>query len=80
MMRGKKVVKVLLVIFAFGAIYWFGLRIDPKVAALNQAIQEKGYELVTNGGHSFFALLKRCSGFAAATQAQTSQADTEQGQ
>lgn len=41
-MQGKQLVKVLLVILAFGAIYWFGLRTDPKVVALNQAIQEKG--------------------------------------
>ena len=31
----------LIVVFALGAIYWFGLRTDPKVAALNQAILEK---------------------------------------
>lgn len=41
-MQGKPLVKVLLAIVALGAIYWFGLRTDPKVVALNQAIQEKG--------------------------------------
>lgn len=38
---GKKTAIALIVILALGAIYWFGLRTDPKVAALNQAIQEK---------------------------------------
>jgi hypothetical protein len=42
MMQGKQLVKVLLAIVALGAIYWFGLRTDPKVVALNQAIEEKG--------------------------------------
>lgn len=39
---GKKIAIALIVILALGAIYWFGLRTDPKVAALNQVIQEKG--------------------------------------
>jgi len=38
---GKKIVTALIVVLALGSIYWFGLRTDPKVAALNQAIQEK---------------------------------------
>lgn len=38
---GKKTAIALIVILALGAIYWFGLRTDPKVAVLNQAIQEK---------------------------------------
>lgn len=38
---GKKTVIALIVILALGAIYWFGLRTDPKVAVLNQSIQEK---------------------------------------
>ena len=37
---GKKAVIALIVVLALGA-YWFGLRTDPRVAALNQAIQEK---------------------------------------
>jgi len=40
--RGKKIAIALIVVLALGAIYWFGLRTDPKVAALNHAIQEKG--------------------------------------
>ena len=32
---------ILAAILALGAIYWFGLRTDPKVAALNQAIEAK---------------------------------------
>ena len=39
---GKKTVIALIVVLALGTIYWFGLRTDPKVADLNQAIQEKG--------------------------------------
>ena len=38
---GKKAVIALIVVLALGA-YWFGLRTDPRVAALNQAIQENG--------------------------------------
>jgi hypothetical protein len=39
---GKKTAIALIVILALGAIYWFGLRTAPKVAALNRAVQEKG--------------------------------------
>lgn len=39
---GKKTAIALIVVLVLGAIYWFGLRTDPKVAALNQAIHEKG--------------------------------------
>lgn len=38
---GKKIAITLIVVLALGAIYWFGLSTDPKVAALNEAIQEK---------------------------------------
>ena len=39
---GKKMAIALAGILVLGAIYWFGLRTDPRVAALNQAIHEKG--------------------------------------
>ena len=37
----KKTWLILAAVLALGAIYWFGLRTDPKVAALNQAIEAK---------------------------------------
>lgn len=41
-MRNTRIIKILLAVFVLGAIYWFGLRTDPKVDALNQAIHEIG--------------------------------------
>lgn len=41
-MRNTRIIKILLAVFVLGAIYWFGLRTDPKVDALNQAIREIG--------------------------------------
>lgn len=38
---GRKTWLIVAAILALGAIYWFGLRTDPKVAALNQAIEAK---------------------------------------
>lgn len=39
-MRIKRNQRILLVAFALAAIYWFGLRADPRVEALNQALTE----------------------------------------
>jgi hypothetical protein len=41
MIQGKQMGKILLAVLALLALYWFGLRTDPKVAALNQAIEAK---------------------------------------
>jgi hypothetical protein len=38
--RNKRIIKILTAILVLGAIYWFGLRTDPKVDALNQALHE----------------------------------------
>ena len=38
--RAKKTAIALIALLALGAIYWFGLRADPKVAALNLAIEK----------------------------------------
>jgi hypothetical protein len=37
-MKQTRTVKILAAIFALGLIYWFGLRTDPKVEALNQVL------------------------------------------
>ncbi len=39
-MIGNRKLKILAAIFVLGLIYWFGLRSDPKVVALNQALHE----------------------------------------
>ncbi|HUW50771.1 MAG TPA: hypothetical protein VMV75_07120 [Sulfuricella sp.] len=41
MTQGKPIGKILLAVLALVTIYWFGLRTDPRVAALNQAIEAK---------------------------------------
>ncbi|BCB28001.1 hypothetical protein SKTS_28870 [Sulfurimicrobium lacus] len=41
MIQGKPLGRILLAVLALLALYWFGLRTDPKVAALNQAIEAK---------------------------------------
>ena len=53
---GKKIAHALIVVLALGAIYWFGLRTDPKVAALNQAIHEKGSPALRDYPYPFRAL------------------------
>ncbi len=40
-MRKKRFLEILFAILVLAAIYWFGLRTDPKVAALNRTIEEK---------------------------------------
>lgn len=39
-MQNKRIHQVLYAVFLLGAIYWFGLRTDPRVDALNQAIHQ----------------------------------------
>ncbi|MDR3390365.1 MAG: hypothetical protein P4L77_01405 [Sulfuriferula sp.] len=40
MLPKTSVMKALLALLVLGAIYWFGLRTDPAVDALNQALQQ----------------------------------------
>jgi hypothetical protein len=63
MIQGKPIGKVLLAVLALMALYWFGLRTDPKVAALNQAVQEKGSPALRGYPYAFRVL--RLEGSAA---------------
>ena len=56
MMQRRQVVKVLLVILGIGLIYWFGVRTDPAVQALNQAIQSTGSMDLRNYPYAFRVL------------------------
>ncbi|MBI5891137.1 MAG: glutamate-ammonia-ligase adenylyltransferase [Nitrosomonadales bacterium] len=51
--RNLRVLKVLLAIFVLGAVYWFGLRSDPKVVQLNRAIQNTGSPALRDYPYSF---------------------------
>jgi hypothetical protein len=53
---GKKIATTLIVLLAIGVVYWFGLRTDPRVAALNQAIHEKGSPALRDYPYPFRAL------------------------
>ena len=55
-MQRKQLIKILLVIVGLGLIYWFGLRTDPAVQALNQAIQGKGSLELRNYPYEFSVL------------------------
>ncbi|MEQ1592147.1 MAG: hypothetical protein ABL892_07125 [Thiobacillaceae bacterium] len=52
----KKMAVALAVICVLAAIYWFGLRTDPKVAALNQTIAEKGSSALRHYPYPFRVL------------------------
>lgn len=39
-MKQTRTVRILAAVFALGLIYWFGLRTDPRVQALNQSLHE----------------------------------------
>ncbi|MDD5059375.1 MAG: hypothetical protein PHQ60_16080 [Sideroxydans sp.] len=39
-MTKNRTLKILAALFALAAVYWFGLRDDPKVVALNRALHE----------------------------------------
>lgn len=52
----KRSLMILAAILALGTIYWFGLRTDPRVAALNQSIQEKGSPALRNYPYPFRVL------------------------
>jgi hypothetical protein len=49
----KQIVKILLAVFVLGTIYWFGLRTDPKVEALNQQIESTGSAALRNYPYLF---------------------------
>ena len=52
-MRISRTLKILSAILFLGAIYWFGLRTDPGVEALNQALNEIGSPALRNYSYSF---------------------------
>lgn len=56
MKNHKLTVRILMAVLAFGAIYWFGLRTDPAVQALNQAIEDKGSLALRNYPYKFSVL------------------------
>jgi hypothetical protein len=49
----KRFYQFVFAVFLFGAIYWFGLRTDPKVNALNQAIYQMGSPALQAYPYSF---------------------------
>jgi hypothetical protein len=51
--KKTRTLKILTAILVLGAIYWFGLRTDPRVDALNQAIIEVGSPALRNYPYSF---------------------------
>lgn len=55
-MQRKQVVKILLVVIGLGLFYWFGLRTDPAVQVLNQAIQGRGSQTLQNYPYAFRVL------------------------
>ena len=52
-MRHKQIIRILSVILVLGTVYWFGLRTDPKVDALNQALNQIGSPALQNYSYSF---------------------------
>jgi len=48
-----RIIRILLAVLALAAIYWFGLRTDPKVEALNQALQETGSPALQSYPYTF---------------------------
>ena len=52
-MRKKTIIRILSAILVLGAIYWFGLRTDPGVEALNQAILKIGSPALQNFPYEF---------------------------
>lgn len=52
-MRNKQIIRILSVILVLGTVYWFGLRTDPKVEVLNQALNNIGSPALRNFPYSF---------------------------
>lgn len=55
-MRKKLILKILFAVLVLAAIYWFGLRTDPRVEALNRAIQENGSPALREYPYAFRVL------------------------
>ena len=51
--RKTRIIKILFAVFALVAIYWTGLRADPKVEALNQALHKFGSPALRNYPYEF---------------------------
>jgi hypothetical protein len=51
--RKKLIIRILSAILVLGAIYWFGLRTDPRVDALNQALHNTGSPALLNFAYEF---------------------------
>lgn len=49
----KRIQQILVAILLLGTIYWFGLRTDPKVEALNQALHQIGSPAMQNFPYTF---------------------------
>lgn len=52
-MPDRRIFKILFAVFVLGAIYWFGLRTDPRVDALNQALLQMGSPALQNYPYTF---------------------------
>ncbi len=52
-MTSKQIIQILSAILALGLIYWFGLRTDPGVEALNQMLNKTGSPALQNYPYSF---------------------------
>lgn len=52
-MQRKQGIKILLIMLLSGVIYWFGLRTDPAVLALNQAIHDRGSQSLRDYPYAF---------------------------
>lgn len=53
MKPGKGTTKWLIAALAVAAVYWFGLRSDPRVEVLNQAIRTQGSAALKNYPYQF---------------------------
>lgn len=51
-MANRRILAILSLVLALGAIYWFGLRTDPGVAALNRAL-DSGSQAMRNYPYTF---------------------------
>jgi hypothetical protein len=52
-MRDKRILKILLAVLVLGAFYWFVLRADPKVVALNEALEQVASPALRNYPYTF---------------------------
>jgi hypothetical protein len=51
--RNRRIFQILFVIFVLGTFYWFGVRTDPRVEALNQALNDIGSPALQSYPYSF---------------------------